>query len=75
MLTLTAANSQLEVTPIVSSGANAGGSVTGRLPLSVPPLARVVIDTDEPLGDLPMPAVVRLRDANGAVAAEAVFTR
>ncbi|WP_414660195.1 hypothetical protein [Horticoccus sp. 23ND18S-11] len=75
VLTLTAANSQLEVTPIVSSGANAGPSVTGKFPIVVPPLARLVIDTDEALGELPMPAVVRLRDANGALAAEAVFTR
>jgi hypothetical protein len=74
-VTLNATNCEAEVTPIFSNSMSAGPLVTGRLPMSVPILARIAFATNEPLGALSRHAVVVLRDPDGKIVAEAVFPR
>jgi hypothetical protein len=74
-LKLTAANTRVEATPLFSTGTSAGPMVTGTLPCAAPLLARFAFVTDEPLGTLSQNAVIRLRDATGALIGEAVFAR
>lgn len=71
---LDATNCRLEVTPLLPNGHPGGPTTAAPLPATVPQFARLAFISNAPLAALPRRAgVLRLRDSDGALVAEAIF--
>ena len=71
---LDARNSRIEATPLFPNGAPAGPTAAAAWPLSLPRFVQIDAISNAPLSSLPRrDGILRLRDASGAVVAEAVF--
>ncbi len=71
---LDAKDTRAEITPLAPSGAFIGPAVPTAFPATLPRFALITIFSTAPLDQLPRAtAVLRLRDAHGALLAEALF--
>ena len=73
-LVLDAHNCRIELTPLFLNGAATAAPAPAEFPIAPPRLARLAFISSEPLVSLPRrDGVLRLRDADGTLVAEAIF--